>query len=110
MDASKNERPKILFFDVNETLLDLSRIKKNIGNILHGKSKLIPLWFTTMLHYSLVETVGNRYQDFEEIGAASLMMTGANNGIHLSYEEALVAIAPITSLPPHPEVIEALGY
>lgn len=109
MDTIQNKRPEILFFDVNETLLDLTKLKESVGKALNGKSDLVPFWFTTMLQYSLVETVGNQYQDFGEIGAATLMMVAANNDIRLSREEAKEAISPITSLPPHPEVKEALA-
>lgn len=109
MNDIQNKRPEILFFDVNETLLDLTILKESVGKTLNGKSELVPFWFTTMLQYSLVETVGNHYQDFGEIGAATLMMVAANNDIKLSREEAKEAISPITSLPPHPEVKEALA-
>lgn len=109
MDNYRNERPKILFLDVNETLLDLSIMKESVAKALNGKQELLALWFTTMLHYSLVETVGNKYEDFGEIGAASLMMVAANNDINLSRKEAKEAISPITSLSPHPEVKDALG-
>ncbi|CAM4125152.1 haloacid dehalogenase type II [Gillisia limnaea] len=109
MKNFKNKRPKILFFDVNETLLDLTIMKESVGKALNGKEELLPLWFTTMLQNSLVETVGNHYEDFGEIGAASLVMVAANNDIQMSLEEAKEAISPIKSLPPHPEVKEALG-
>lgn len=109
MDNFKNKRPKIVFFDVNETLLDLTPMKESVGNALNGKSELLPLWFTTMLQYSLVATVGNHYEDFGEIGTAALRMVAANNDIELSYDQAKEAISPILSLPPHPEVKDALG-
>ncbi|PWJ60248.1 2-haloacid dehalogenase [Dyadobacter jejuensis] len=101
-------RPKVLFFDVNETLLDLNDIKKSVGKALQGKTELLPLWFTTMLQYSLVETVGNRYHDFGTIGAAALQMVAANQGIALSDAQAKEAIKPILSLSPYPEVKAAL--
>lgn len=105
----KKRRPKVLFFDVNETLLDLTAMKKSVGKALGNRTDLLPLWFTTMLQYSLVATVGRRYEDFGVIGAAALRMVAANNGIHLSEKEALDAILnPIRSLPPHPEVKDAL--
>ena len=47
-------KPKVVFFDVNETLLDLSPVKKQIGIALGGREDLLSLWFTTMLQYSLV--------------------------------------------------------
>lgn len=103
------KRPKVLFFDVNETLLDLTAMKKSVGDALGGRSDLLPLWFTTMLQYSLVTTVGRKYEAFGVIGAAALQMVAANNGINLSEEEAKEAILPpLRSIPPHPEVKESL--
>lgn len=102
-------RPKVLFFDVNETLLDLTAMKKSVGAALGGRGDLLPLWFTTMLQYSLVTTVGRKYEAFGVIGAAALQMVAANNGIDLSVEEAKEAILPsLRSIPPHPEVKESL--
>ena len=102
-------RPKVLFFDVNETLLDLTAMKTSVGNLLGGRSDLLPLWFTTMLQYSLVSTVGRQYNDFGIIGAAALQMVAANNGISITEKEAQDAIlGPIRSLPSHPEVKASL--
>lgn len=103
-----NIRPKVLFFDVNETLLDLAPLKASVNQVLQGNKELLQLWFTTMLQYSLVNTVANKYNNFGEIGAAALMMTAKNNGIEITEEEAKKAIVPIRSLPPHPEVKAAL--
>ncbi|WP_179336555.1 haloacid dehalogenase type II [Winogradskyella ludwigii] len=104
-----NTRPKVIFFDVNETLLDLTVMKKSVGDMLGGRSELLPLWFTTMLQYSLVTTVGRQYNDFGIIGAAALQMVGANNGITITEQQAKDAIlGPIRSLPAHPEVKASL--
>lgn len=102
------KEPKTLFFDVNETLLDLEPLKKSVAGALQGQKDLVPLWFTTMLQYSLVATTGNNYEDFGDIGAATLVMVAANNNIDLSLKAAKDAISPILSVPPHPEVKEAL--
>jgi len=75
---------------------------------LEGRADLVPLWFTTMLQYSLVATVGDHYDDFGRIGAAAMLMVARNHGINLSQEAALEAMRPIRSLPPHPEVKAAL--
>lgn len=100
--------PKVLFFDVNESLLDLGNIKKSIGKALGGREDLLPLWFTTMLQYSLVSTAGRQYVDFGTIGAATLRMVAANHEIQLSEKDAKEALTPLRSLPPHPEVKAAL--
>ncbi|MCA9006166.1 MAG: haloacid dehalogenase type II [Planctomycetaceae bacterium] len=101
-------RPKCLFFDVNETLLDLDAMKESVAAALGGRPDLLPLWFTTMLQHSLVATVGDHYEDFGVIGAATLQMVARNQGIDLSDDAAKQALAPIRSLPAHPDVRPAL--
>ena len=66
--------PKVLIFDVNENLLDLAPLKTSVGKSLRGREDLLPLWFSTMLHYSLVETLSGEYHSFGEIGTAALMI------------------------------------
>jgi 2-haloacid dehalogenase len=101
-------KPTLIFFDVNETLLDLTPLRESVGKALGGRPELLPLWFTTMLHYSLVTTVADRYSDFGAIGAACLRMVAKNHGITLDEEAAKRAVSPIRSLPPHPDVVPAL--
>jgi 2-haloacid dehalogenase len=101
-------RPKMLFFDVNETLLDLNAMKPVVGEALGSRPDLLPLWFTTMLQYSLVVTVTDQYQHFGEVGVAALLMVARNHGINLSPEEARRAVSSIMSLPAHPDVRPAL--
>jgi len=107
--ALEGIRPKVLFFDVNETLLDLAPMKEQIGKALGGKQELLSLWFTTMLHYSLVTSASENYKPFGHIGAAALQMVAANNGIKIAKENALEIVAKsMQNLPAHPEVKEAL--
>ncbi|PKN54925.1 MAG: haloacid dehalogenase type II [Deltaproteobacteria bacterium HGW-Deltaproteobacteria-14] len=107
--ASPAPRPKVLIFDVNETLLDLAPLRASVGAALGGREDLLPLWFSTMLHYSLVETSSGEHHSFGEIGAAALMMVAKVQGIDITREEARAAIVtPLRSLPPHPDVVAAL--
>jgi len=104
------QQPKVLIFDVNETLLDLESMRGSIGQALGGREDLLPLWFSTMLHHSLVSTVSGEYHDFGQIGVAALLMVAQNNNIEISAEDAKTAIAtPLVSLPPHPDVKLALA-
>lgn len=97
-------RPKLLIFDVNETLLDLKALQESVAKALGGKNGLAELWFTTMLHHSLVETMSGGYREFGEIGAAVMTMVAMDHDIELSMEDAKEAINPITSLPAHEDV------
>jgi 2-haloacid dehalogenase len=101
-------KPQVIFFDVNETLLDLKPVRESVGQALGDRPELVPLWFTTLLQYSLVTTVADHYRDFGEIAVACLQMTAANQGIELDEATAKKAVAPIRSLPAHPDVIPAL--
>lgn len=101
-------RPKTIFLDVNETLLDLGALKSSVGKAFGGKEDLVPLWFTTMLQYSLVASATGRYENFGDIGVAALQMVARNHGIELTEEDAWAAIQPILTLPPHPDVSPAL--
>jgi 2-haloacid dehalogenase len=102
------KRPKMLFFDVNETLLDLNVMKTVIGDAVGSRPDLLPLWFSTMLQYSLVVTVADQYHHFGEVGAATLVMVARNHGITLSPETAQEAVSSIQSLPAHPDIRPAL--
>ncbi|WP_372753666.1 haloacid dehalogenase type II [Mariniflexile sp.] len=108
-ETIEKTRPKVLFFDVNETLLDLTEMKKQVGEALGGREELLSLWFTTMLQYSLVTTASGQYEHFGNIGAAALQMVAANNGISITEAKARnVIINALRGLPAHPEVKEAL--
>jgi 2-haloacid dehalogenase len=103
-------RPKVLFFDVNETLLDLTPMDKIIGKALGGNEELLTLWFTTMLQYSLITSASGQYKPFGHIGAATLQMVAASNNLKISEENArAIVTGAMQNLPPHPEVKEALS-
>ena len=109
-ENTQKVRPKVLFFDVNETLLDLTDMKEQVGQALEGRKDLLSLWFTTMLQYSLVTTASGQYEHFGYIGAAALQMVAANNDIAISQEEARNTIVKsLRGLPAHPEVKTALA-
>lgn len=102
--------PKIIFFDVNETLLDLEDLRSSVAIALDGRDDLLGLWFSTMLHHSLVDTATERFHTFGEIGVSALLMVAKSKGIELSEDEARTAIVtPLLSLPSHPDVKDGLA-
>ncbi len=101
-------RPQLVFFDVNETLLDLTPLKASVAEVLGGTTDSAVLWFTTLLQHSLVATVADRYHNFDELGAACLRMLAGRQGIELSKEDAERSLAPMHRLPPYGDVIPAL--
>lgn len=100
-------RPRVLLFDVNETLLDIGPLKQKVGDLLQDPSAGT-LWFTTMLHYSLAMTLGGQYAALGDIGAATLQMLARNCDIVLSKDDAQSVLAGLRTLGPHPDVVPAL--
>ncbi|WP_017446368.1 haloacid dehalogenase type II [Gayadomonas joobiniege] len=97
--------PEVIVFDVNETLLDLESMRAGIGEALGGREDLLPLWFSTMLHHSLVTTATGDYRDFGEIGVAALLMVAEINKIPLAQAQAKAAIMNnLLNLPAHQDV------
>jgi 2-haloacid dehalogenase len=97
-------RPAALFFDSNETMLDLNAMKPAVAKAFGGRDDLMSLWFTTMLQHSLVDTVTCDYHDFGTIGTACMQMVAQGHGIKVTKKEAQDAVAAIRSIPPHPDV------
>jgi len=99
--------PKLLIFDVNETLLDLKPLKERINTKLNS-TLAFDLWFPKLLQYAMVETLTGTYRDFGDIGAATLEMTAQQLSVSLSEQEIKDTLSIITQLQPHPDVMEGL--
>lgn len=101
------QKNKILIFDVNETLLDLSKTRIAINEAL-GNEAAFSIWFSTLLHYSLVETINGTYHSFGEIGKATLIMVARNLKKSINDDHAERIIRMMTESPAHPDVITGL--
>ncbi|MEB8329111.1 haloacid dehalogenase type II [Flavobacteriaceae bacterium KMM 6897] len=100
-------KPRLLIFDVNETLLDLKPMKVAINHAL-ANELAFDIWFSSLLHYSLVESISGKYQDFGKIGAATLKMTAEKFDKQISDGKIKDVLSLIKKLPPHPDVVQGL--
>jgi 2-haloacid dehalogenase len=100
-------KPKILVFDVNQTLLDLNALRPQFVRVF-GDGKALDEWFSLLLHYSLVVTVADAYADFGTVGRAVLEMLAATKKIKLSSEDATRILQGVLTMPAHPDVPESL--
>lgn len=101
------KKPELLLFDVNETLLDMTKIKSEINRALNSDTAFL-LWFSRLLEFSLAETLTGNYLDFGEVGKAVLKMTAKDFSTKISEEKIRDILGNTTRLPAHPEVAEAL--
>ncbi|TFW28875.1 haloacid dehalogenase type II [Massilia horti] len=100
-------KPTVLFFDVIETMLDLAPMQASIGQVLPGADSA-RRWFSAMLHYAVVMTINNQFAPLPEVGKAVLRMLAEGRGILLEDQDAAEALAPLATLPAHPDVRPAL--
>ena len=75
--------PRIIVFDVNETLLDVGALEPHFARAF-GDPRVLREWFSTVLLYSEVASLAGPYSDFGTIGGAALDMTAASRGTSLS--------------------------
>jgi 2-haloacid dehalogenase len=101
------KKPKLLLFDVNETLIDFSSLRSRM-NELFKHDAAFEQWFLLMLQFSLVDNVTNQYHNFSEIAKAALQMNQERLGRKLAEEDTKELLQMVRSLPPHPDVEEGL--
>ena len=101
-------RPRVLVFDVNETLLDLTALRVVLAKALGGGEQLAE-WFFRLLHGSLVANTTDAFRSFETIGAESLAAVAQKQGLELATHQQEELIAEFRSLPPHSDVPAALA-
>ncbi|MGW8318646.1 MAG: haloacid dehalogenase type II [Candidatus Promineifilaceae bacterium] len=99
--------PKIILFDVNETLLDLSPLQPHFRRAF-GDAGLMSQWFALLLHSSLVVTLTDAYSDFGALAGTALDVIARHNGFTLEESDRTEILATMRRLPPHPEVPESL--
>jgi 2-haloacid dehalogenase len=98
---------KVIAFDVNETLLDLSSLDDEFEELL-GSAALRPQWFAQMLQLSFVGGLTERYVDFRTAQLAAFQMLVEREGAVVGPGAAEVLVDRMTGLVPHPEVGAAL--
>jgi hypothetical protein len=74
---------RVIAFDVNETLLDLSALDEPF-EALFGSPALRPQWFALMLQLSFVGGLTGRYVDFGAAQRAALAMLAEREGVPVS--------------------------
>jgi 2-haloacid dehalogenase len=96
----------VVFFDVNETLLDLSPLRSVLAGSVAEVS--VGEWFARLLHRSLVANQLAEQTTFEALGRETLVWLAARRGVDLDPDEAERAVGHLGELPAHPDVVAGL--
>ncbi len=100
-------KPSVIIFDINETLLDLSPLRKKVNSLLDSNKGFL-LWFEMLLHHSLVANEIADYKDFITIGGATLEMAARVLETELDRGDKEKVASLFQKLPPHPDVEKGL--
>jgi 2-haloacid dehalogenase len=99
--------PRILAFDVNETLLDLAALDPLFERAF-GDAAVRPQWFAQVLQLVFVGSITGRDIDFTTAQHGALRMVAARTDTALSDNDADEIVGAMRALPPHPDVAPAL--
>lgn len=100
--------PRIIVFDVNETLLDLGALDPHFER-LFGNAAVREQWFGQVLRSALVATITDTYHDFGVIAGDALDMVALSHHVTLSAEDRAAVLKGVRSLPPHEDVPDSLA-
>lgn len=98
---------RVLVFDVNETLLDMSALDLHFRRVF-GDATVRLEWFQTMLQSAFLTTITGPYKPFGEHFRAALAMTAVRRGARVSPDDERAILAAVRELPAHPDARPAL--
>ena len=101
-------RRRILVFDVNETLLDIEVLNPFFERAF-GDACVMRQWFAELILYSQALSLSGGYTEFGTLSVAVLHMVAKIRHVTLEDGDISDFADTMRSLPPHPEVPEALG-
>ena len=103
----RGHAPRILVFDVNETLLDLRALEPHFERAF-GDKTMLREWFHHVIEYAEALTLTGDYRAFGDVARAALQMTAKSQGVALSANDEQQIVGGIRNLPAHTEVPKSL--
>ncbi|RYZ26893.1 MAG: haloacid dehalogenase type II [Chitinophagaceae bacterium] len=106
---TQKKKPKLLLFDVYETLLDMEMLEKKTNAILNSKRGYL-YWFELFMQYCFVDNSLDEHHSFASIAKATLNMAGRNLGTHITDNQADEIVELLNHLPLNEGITEALSH
>lgn len=101
------EKPSLLVFDVNETLIDFESMAPLFERIF-GARTVLREWLGHLFMYSMTVTLSGLYKDFFSLGQGLLQMVGAIHGVSVKPSDVDELRTGMMIMPAHPDVVEGL--
>ena len=94
---------RVIVFDVNETLLDLSPLRPHFERMF-GDEEVMDVWFSQLLQHAFVATVTETYHDFGDLARAALSLVADSRGVELESSDDEAVFSAMRHLPAHADV------
>jgi 2-haloacid dehalogenase len=103
----RSRRPRLIVFDVNETLSDMSMLAARFAD-LGLSQQLVPTWFAGLLRDSFALTVTGENPDFAEVASDSLHSLLRAQGVPDVEAGVERIMGAFMQLPLHPDVVDGI--
>ncbi|HTJ91476.1 MAG TPA: haloacid dehalogenase type II [Pararobbsia sp.] len=104
---SATTRSRVMVFDVNETLLDITVLEPFFTRVF-GRAGVMRQWFAELVLYSQTLTLSGHYMTFADIGAGVLAMLSSIHAVPVHAADREELVDTLRHLPAHPDVEPAL--
>lgn len=102
------QRPKLILFDVYDTLLNMSDIEKKVNLILDSRNGYT-IWFELFMQYCFVDNCTSQFHDFNAIANATMQMAAYSMGENVKQEKINSVLEMLKHLPLYEGVQEGLS-
>jgi 2-haloacid dehalogenase len=106
-DQWNRQKPSILVFDVNETLIDFESMNPLFERVF-GDKLILREWLGHLIMYSMTITLSGLYKDFFSLGQGLLQMVGTIHGVSITQSDIDQLRTGMSTMPAHPDVVPGL--
>jgi 2-haloacid dehalogenase len=99
--------PRVIVFDLMETLLDLRAMDPHFERFFDNAA-VRKEWFTQTLQLAMAAVLTNSYEDFGVQADTGLEITARHYKVSMLGEEKNLILSTLRKLPPYPEVAQNL--
>lgn len=100
--------PRVLVFDVNETLIDIDALQPHFERIF-GDSSVLREWFGQLVMYSMTVTLAGRYADFFALGQGVVHMLAEIHQVDVNDGDLHALAEGMRTMPAHRDAAEGLS-
>ena len=101
------DKPSVLIFDVNETLIDFESMNEQFERVF-GDRKVMREWLSHLVMYSMTITLSGLYADYWSLGGGLLKMVGAIHEVDVKDSEVEALQQAMKTMPAHKDAEQGL--